>query len=109
MLILSGDLTGQFDISGPLNQTLKSESDDAVKSNCSVLALFRKVKTKEHIALEVWPTFECTLEGQKRIFKMHRSFLDPNLEQQKVVIKYLDLKVKNVVLDFRDLSLQKGK
>jgi hypothetical protein len=109
MLILSGDLTGQFDISGPLNQTLKTEAENENKNQCMVLTLFRKVKSNDRIVLEVWPTFECNLEGQKKTFKLHRSYLDLSKEQQKLTVRYLDQKVKNVGLEFRDLSIQRGK
>jgi hypothetical protein len=108
VLILAGDISGHIDISGPLNQILKSE-DPASKPVCSVSALFRKVKSKEKLALEIWPAFECNIEGHKKTFKMHRSYLDPEKEQQKITVKYLDYKIKNVDMEFRDLSLQRGK
>jgi hypothetical protein len=59
--------------------------------------------------LEAWPTFICTRDGQKKTYKLHRSYLDPALETQQVTLKYLDEKIQNVSMEFRDLSLQKGK
>lgn len=105
-LNLSGDLVGKFELSGPLNQVLKSESE---AGGCEAQVLFRKVTTKGRIMLEVWPAFNCTRDGQKKSFKLHRKNLDPAKEVQNIEIKYLDEKTKNLILEFRDLSLQKGK
>ena len=107
-LQLSGDLTGQYDFSGPLNQTIKAESDPP-GSACEAAFLFRKVKQQGQLAVEAWPSFECTRDGQKKSYKLHRSFLDPGKERQKIAIKALDQKVRNLTLEFRDLTLQKGK
>ncbi|MCC2678873.1 MAG: hypothetical protein K0R29_1449 [Pseudobdellovibrio sp.] len=107
VLKLTGDLTGQFDLSGPLNQIIKSETE--ASGGCEAQLLFRKVKSKGKQMLEAWPTFICTRDGQKKTYKLHRSYLDPALETQQVTLKYLDEKIQNVSMEFRDLSLQKGK
>lgn len=106
-LILTGDLTGQFELSGPLNQTLKAES--SAGGGCEAGAMFRKVKSNGKQMLEVWPSFNCIRDGQKKSYKLHRSYLDPALEVQKVSLKTLDEKIQNLSLEFRDLSLEKGK
>jgi len=107
VLKLTGDLAGQYDLSGPLNQIITSEADAA--GGCAAQFLFRKVKSKGKQMLEAWPTFICTRDGQKKTYKLHRSYLDPVLETQQVSLKYLDEKIQNVSMEFRDLSLQKGK
>jgi hypothetical protein len=106
-LNVTGDISGVYDLSGSVNQTIAAESETG--SRCNISVLFRKVNVKEKTAVEVWPTFNCIREGQTNIYKLHRIFLDLDKEVQKVSIKELDKKVQNLVLDFRDLSLQKGK
>lgn len=106
LINMTGDLTGQFDFSGPLNQMLSAES---AVGGCEAHAMFRKVTSKGKPALEVWPTFNCIRDGQKKSYKLHRSYLDLSLEVQKISVKSLDDKIQSVSLEFRDLSLQKGK
>lgn len=111
-LKLSGDLTGEYSLGGPINSTVTAESDSP-DSKCSVSVLFRKVKIKQKNSVEAWLSLICTFEEQARIqkqtFKLSRSFLDPDLESQKVEVKYLSKTIKSVTLEFRDLNLQKGK
>lgn len=108
-LRMSGDLTGIYNFSGQLNVPIIAESE-ASDSKCSAQVQFRKVKIKQEFSIEVWPQLICNLDGQKRIFKLHRSYLKIDLEvAQNIVVKHLDKKVQNVVLEFQDLSLQKGK
>lgn len=107
VLTLSGDISGQYDLSGPLNQVIKSES--SVAGGCEANILFRKVKSKGKTVIEAWPLFNCTRDGQKKSFKLHRSYLDPDVEVQEIKVKSLDEKTHNVSMEFRDLSLQKGK
>lgn len=106
ILIMTGDLAGQFEFSGPLNQSIKADSSGG---GCEANFLFRKVKSKGKQMLEAWPAFECIRDGQKKSYKLHRSYLDPSLEVQTISIKSLDEKTQNVSLEFRDLSIQKGK
>lgn len=104
---LTGDLTGQYEFSGPINQNIKA--DPSVAGGCESNFLFRKVKSKGKPMIEAWPTFICNINGQKKTYKLHRSFLDPALEVQQFVIKSLDENIRNVSMEFRDLSLQKSK
>lgn len=108
LLKVSGDLTGEYSLAGPINTTLEADSDTS-NSKCSVSVLFRKVKIKQKNSVEAWPTLICTIEGQKQTFKLNRSYLDVDLESQKVEVKYLSQDIKILTLEFRDLSLQKSK
>jgi hypothetical protein len=107
LMTLTGDLTGQYDLSGPLNQTIKAES--SISGGCEANFLFRKVKSGGKTMLETWPAFSCPRDGQKISYKLHRSYLDPSMDVQKISVTSLDKKIKNVSIEFRDLSLQKGK
>lgn len=106
VLKMTGDLAGQFELSGPLNQTIKGDSSGG---GCEANFLFRKVTSKGKQMLEAWPAFECIRDGQKKSYKLHRSYLDPSLDVQTISIKSLDEKTQHVSLEFRDLSIRKGK
>ncbi|MGZ3691347.1 MAG: hypothetical protein ACXVAX_07580 [Pseudobdellovibrio sp.] len=101
-------MQGVYSLSGPVNSTVESTSD-APGSVCDLSALVRKIKLEGKIQLEMWPTFNCTVDGQKKQYKLHRIYLDLEKDQQKKTLNILDKKFQKVLLEFSDLSLQKGK
>ena len=107
-LKLIGDLAGEYSFSGPVNAVLEADSD-LPNSKCKTSFLFRKVKVKEKSMVEAWPTFICSFEGQKSTFKLHRVFLSLDLETQKSTFTSIGKNIQNLVLEFHDLSLRKGK
>lgn len=105
---LSGDLSGQYSLSGPVNSELESDSSTP-NSQCKISALVRKVLQKNSISVEMWPKLDCTLEGQKRIFKLHRIYVVVDKENQSHVIKSVDMKIQKVEFNFQSVSLKKNK
>jgi hypothetical protein len=69
---------------------------------------------RKKYALESWLTLECTIEGQKNTYKLHRIELtlaapkQPQ-EDQEIRLPVLSEKLKNISLKFQELSLKKGK
>lgn len=123
-VVVSGDISGSFDFGGPTGATLEAEPADPVKSGptCQAEFMFRKVVTgaadltaapavskKDQVAIEVWPTFKCLIQGQTKTYKMHRQYLKLTDEPQKKEIRNIDQNLKIITLEFRDLAVQKGK
>lgn len=107
-MIASGDISGEYSLSGLINSTTESVSDKE-NSNCSLAAYVRKVKNSNKIMLEIWPNFKCMIEGQEKELKLHKIYLDLDKTDQKKTITLPDKKIHKVTLEFKDLSLQKSK
>lgn len=105
---LTGDLSGQYSLSGPVNTKLESESS-APNSQCKITALVRKVLQKKTISVELWPQLDCTLEGQNKSFKLHRIYVVVDKENQSHVIKSIDMKIQKIEFNFQSVSLKKNK
>ncbi len=105
---LSGDLSDEFDFDGPLGAEIEG-SPSKPDSVCSARAIFRKSLYRSRTALEFWLTLDCTIEGQKRIYKPHRIFLDPEKAEQQIQLPMLAKNLKKVRLEFQNLSLVKSK
>lgn len=105
---LTGDLAGQYSLSGPVNSVLESESSLA-SSQCKISALVRKVLHKNSISVEMWPKLDCLLEGQKKIFKLHRIYVIVDKENQSHVLKSIDMKIQKIEFNFQSVSLKKNK
>lgn len=105
---LGGDLAGEYDMDGLLGSEIVAAADKPTAA-CGTKSYFRKVRYRSADALELWLTLDCTLEGQKRIYKPHRIFLDPKLSEQKIQLPMLAKNLKNVSLEFQNLSLVKSK
>ncbi len=123
-VVVSGDMIGSFDFGGPVGATLEADpTEPGLKGPvCKAEFLFRKVVlaaadlqaapgvTKaDQLAVEVWPTFKCLIQGQTKTYKIHRQYLKMTDEVQKKEIHNIDQNLKNITLEFRDLAVQKGK
>lgn len=107
-VVVSGDVQGTYEVSGPLGLTLEATSSKP-DSVCQFQFQLRKVLYRTHNALEVWPKMECTIDGHKQTYKPHRFFLELAGDSQKIKWMMLDKKLQNIVLEFKDLSLLKSK
>ena len=107
-LKISGDLTAEYDLDGPLGSEIES-TDNKPESVCAVRATFRKSLYRSRVSLETWLRLDCTFEGQKRTYRPHRIFLDPEKSEQDVRLPMLAKNLKNVSLEFQNLSLVKSK
>ena len=107
-LKLSGDLTADYDLDGPLGSEIEA-AGSKTDSVCAVKATFRKSLYRATVSLETWLRLDCTFEGQKRTYRPHRIFLDLAKAEQKVQLPMLAKNLKNVRLEFQNLSLVKGK
>lgn len=107
-LLLSGSLNGEYNFSGPMGAQIKASSD-ATDPICSISSLFRKVKYRGIKSLEAWLTLDCTFEGQKGTYKAHRIYLSLDKPKQTVKLPVLAKNLKNVVLEFHDISLKVSK
>ena len=110
--LVSGDLQGEYDFSGPLGQLISGATSNTLGSTtapCEISSLFRKVKFRTQNAIEVWLNFDCTFEGQKSTYKPHRIFLNPEKSSQKIKLPMLAKNLKNILLEFRGISLKSGK
>jgi hypothetical protein len=105
---MSGDLNDEFDFDGPLSAELEA-TPAKPDSVCTARGTFRKSLYRSRPALEFWLTLDCTIEGQKRTYKPHRIFLDPEKSEQIVRLPMLAKNLKNVRLEFQNLSLSKSK
>ena len=107
-MLVSGDLKGEYDFSGPLGAEITASSDisDPV---CNFSSLFRKVKYRTKNSVEAWIKLDCTFEGQKSTYKIHRIYLSLDQTQQKVRLPMLAKNLKNVQLEFQELSLKSSK
>lgn len=112
-LVVSGDVSGTFELSGAIGEWMEAESDPPPAAGsdkiCSVLMQVRKIFLNKEVALEAWPQLKCTIQGQKKLYKLHRQYLKLTDEIQKKKIQGLDLSLMSIELEFRDLSLQKSK
>ena len=111
-LELKGDLQGIFEFSGKWGDKLEAELEPAQLkanscSNMSVLA--RKVILDSKVQIEIWPQLTCTIQGQKRQFKLHKISFKADDSIQSKKLNYLALDIQNFKLELRDLSVQKSK
>jgi hypothetical protein len=109
-LDVSGDVSGNFDFSGPLGSEIEGqEVAQAKKSTCQMEAQFRRALYRQKNSLEVWLNLKCTEEGQKKSYRPSRFFIDPALDENEIQLPILDRQLKKLYLKFHDLSLKKGK
>lgn len=109
-MLASGDFKAEYEFSGTLGSELKADvGSGGAKPMCDISSLFRKLKYRGKNTVEAWLTLECTNKGQKSIYKPHRIYLDPTISKQKVRLPMLDKNLKNVQLEFQELSLKLGK
>ena len=107
-MIVSGDLTGEYVFDGPMGSFIGASSNSTNRI-CEFSSLFRRLKYKGENSIESWLTLECVFEKQKRIYKTHRIYLQTNKPIQKVKLPMLDYNLKNVQLEFQELSVKLGK
>lgn len=108
IMTVSGDIKGIYKFSGILGTSIKaiSENPDHV---CEFTGLFRKSKYRGKISVEMWPELDCTIEGQKSSYKTHRIHLALESSSQRIKLPMQAEKLKNVQLDFQELSLKSSK
>lgn len=108
----TGDLNGEYIFTGPLGQEILSTSNGNALI-CEISSLFRKLNYRDQKSIESWMSLICNFEGQKKTFRTHRFylniFLKPGEASQKIKLPMLDKKLKNVQLEFSDLSLKLSK
>lgn len=107
-LLISGDFEGHYSFNGPLGAVIKGSPYEGTPP-CEVSSLFRSVKYREKKSLEAWLTLECTFEGQKSSYKTHRIFIPLDKPDTKIQLPMLAKNLKNVHLQFQELSLKLGK
>ena len=108
IMFATGDFTEKYEFTGPMGVEIiaGSVNPDPI---CNIISLFRKVKYRETKSIEAWLRLECTFEGQKSIYKAHRIYLNLEESVQKVKLPRLAKNLKNVQLEFRELSLKSNK
>lgn len=104
----SGDFKAEYDFSGPIGSLIKATSADSNPA-CDFASLFRKVKYRGKPSVEAWLQLECVFEGQKNSYKTHRVFLNADPSSQKMKLPMLDKNLKNVQLEFSELTLKPAK
>jgi hypothetical protein len=107
-LVVSGDFVGQYSFNGPLGAILKASPSEGIPP-CEISSLFRVVKQRAQQAIEAWLTLECTFEGQKSSYKPHRIFIYLDKIDQKIQLPMLAKNLKNVQIQFQELSIKSGK
>ena len=107
-VFISGDLQGEFDFNGPLGAVLKGTSDSSAPV-CKISALFRKVKYRGQNSIEAWLRFDCTFAGQVNTYRPHRVYLNQQKSVQKIKLPVLAKNLKNIQLEFHEISLKLGK
>lgn len=107
-VFISGDLQGEYDFNGPLGELLKGTSDGSDRL-CNISSLFRKVKYRGQNSIKAWLHFDCTFGGQKSTYRTHRIYLRQQESVQKIKLPMLAKNLKNVQLEFREISLKSTK
>lgn len=107
-IFISGDLQGEYDFNGPLGELLKGTSGSSEPA-CKISSLFRKVKYRGRNSIEAWLHFDCTFEGQKSTYSPHRIYLQQQKAVQKIKLPMLAKNLKNIQLEFREISLKSTK
>ncbi|MEQ1721691.1 MAG: hypothetical protein ABL930_00855 [Pseudobdellovibrio sp.] len=107
-LVVSGDFVGHYSFNGPLGSTIKGSPYEGTPP-CEISSLFRVVKQRAKQAIEAWLTLECTFEGQKSSYKTHRIFIFLDKVDQKIQLPMLAKNLKNVHVQFQELSIKLGK
>lgn len=127
-MLVSGDLIGEYSFEGPIGSRIQAS---AVEQNsiCEFSSVFRKLKYRGENALEAWLHLNCAFEKQNEIekqnnkpvkqnnssemqkhtYKIHRIYLTiSSLLQrpQKIKLPMLAENLKNVQLEFAELSLK---
>lgn len=105
---VSGDLKGEYDFSGPLGVQITASSDIS-EPDCNFSSLFRKLKYRGKNSIEAWLKLDCTFGGQKSVYRVHRIYLGLDQTRQKVKLPMLAKNLKNVQIEFQELSLKTGK
>ena len=104
-VVFSGDFNGTFDLSGALGVELKGSPYDS-NYPCEVSALFRKVMYRKKMSVETWFTFNCVFEGQKKIFKPHRVYIDLAHPEKSQKLPMLAKNIKNLQFSFSLFSVK---
>lgn len=107
-MFASGDIEGEYDFKGPIGELISASSESA-EPVCKISSLFRKVKYRGKNSVEAWLTLDCTFAGQKSTYKTHRVYLSLGQPRQKIKLPMLAKNLKNVQLEFRELSLKSSK
>jgi hypothetical protein len=106
-LVVSGDFVGHYSFNGPLGSVIKASPSEGIPP-CEISSLFRSVKQRAKQAIEAWLTLECTFEGQKSSYKTHRIFIYLDKADQKIQLPMLAKNLKNVQIQFQELSIKSG-
>ena len=106
-LNVTGDFVAEYSFSGPLGSVIKGSPSSATPP-CEISSLFRAVKQRDKQAIEAWLTLDCTFEGQKSSYKPHRIFIYLDKGDQKIQLPMLAKNLKNVHVQFQELSLKRG-
>ena len=104
-LIVSGDFVAEYSFNGPLGSNIKGSPSEGTPP-CEISSLFRAVKQRSKQAIEAWLTLECMFEGQKSSYKTHRVFIYKDRVDQKIQLPMLAKNLKNVHLQFQELSIK---
>ncbi len=107
-MFATGDLQEEYDFTGPMGAKLKASSKSTVPV-CSFSSLFRKVQYRGKPSIEAWLALDCTFEGQKSSYKPHRIYLSLDKTSKKIKLPMLAKNLKNVQLEFQELSLKSRK
>lgn len=107
-LLISGDFKGHYSFNGPVGGLIKGIPYEGTPP-CEISSLFRSTKHRGKNSLEAWLTLDCTFEGQKSSYKTHRIFIPLDNTDIKIQLPMLAKNLKNVHLQFQELSLKIGK
>lgn len=128
-MLVSGDLKGEYSFEGPIGSRIQASGAVEQNSVCEFSSVFRKLKYRGENALEAWLHLNCAFEKQNEIekqnnmlakqnnspemqkhtYKIHRIYLTiSSLLQrpQKIKLPMLAENLKNVQLEFAELSLK---
>lgn len=104
-MFASGDLEGEYDFEGAMGESITASSS-VNEQPCRITSLFRRLKYRGANSVEAWLTLNCTFEGQKSTYKTHRVYLSLDKRTQKIKLPRLAKNLKNVQLEFRELTLK---
>jgi hypothetical protein len=107
-MTFSGDLAEVYQFDGPLASRLLGETE---KPNpvCENTSFFREALYNERRSLEVWIDLLCTIEGQKKQFKVHRFFVDLKNFEKAIELAPLSEKFKKISVLLEELVIKGNK
>ena len=108
-MTVSGDLQGEYIFAGPLGNRITASSEASAGATCEISSLFRKLQYRSKNSIEAWLTLNCMFEGQKSSYRTHRIYLSLDKPRQKVKLPMLAKNLRNIQLEFHELSLKLGK